>query len=405
MNLVFSDQALPSQVTKSLFLAGPSPRSLLEVDWRHEAVQLLAERGFDGTVFLPVPSYRFNANVQDGAAHGWSYDNQVEWEVQARKMADILVFWVPRVIDRTKADLGMPAFTTNFELGEDLHCGKVAYGRPDSAEKCKYLDKRVEEIGQPVHNDLRSLLEDAMGRLAQGALRTEGETRVPLFIWNSEPFQGWYANLRAAGNRLDDADLLNVVLFGGKHLFCFVLKVKVWVAQEQRHKSNEVVLARKDLSAVAAFYRDNTVTPGVTHLALVREFRSPVSNARGFVYELAGGSSNSAMAPEVNAQHELHEEMGLLISDLSRFKPVGVRQLAATFSTHRAHVYTVELTRAEFAQLQECAARGNAFGQTHDSERTYVELTTLEHVFTLPLDYSTLGMVYEASRVLGLPAT
>lgn len=400
MEIIFSDQALPARMTKSLFLAGPSPRSLEELDWRHEAVQVLRDQGFDGTVFLPVPSYRFNAGVQDRGTAGWSYDNQVAWEVEARKMADIVVFWVPRVIDRNKVDLGMPAFTTNFELGEDLHTGKVAYGRPDTAERCKYLDKRIEEIGQPVHTTLPALFRDVLSRLGAGAAREGGEARVPLFIWNSEPFQGWYANLRQAGNRLDDADLVNVVMFSGKHLFCFVLKVNIWVAQEQRHKSNEVILARKDISAVAAFYREPS-EDSTTHVALVREFRSPVNNACGFVYEMPGGSSTTAAVdPAANAQHELAEEMGLLIEDTTRFKQVGSRQLAATLSVHRAHVYAVELTRDEFERLQAFAAQGGAFGQTHDSERTYVELTTLDRILELPVDYATLGMLYEANHML-----
>ena len=396
MQLIFSDQPMPQGMTKSIFLAGPSPRSLVEVDWRHEAVQILRDLGYDGTVFLPVPSYRFQEQRLDSAA--WSYDNQVEWEVEARKMADIIVFWVPRVIDRSKADLGMPAFTTNFELGEDVHTGKVVYGRPESAQKCRYLDKRVEALGGTVHASLHDVLADTLVRLGEGAVRAGGEARVPLLLWRTPAFQAWYANLKVAGNRLDDADLTNAVFIGGKHLFAFTLKVKVWVAAEQRHKSNEFVLFRSDLGVVVALHHDDH---GPTHLALVREFRSQVNNAAGYVYELPGGSSvQPGVDARSNASHELHEELGLAISDLGRLKPVGVRQLAATLCAHRAHVYAVELTAEEFSQVRQAAHAGQVFGLESESERTHVAVTTLDKVWDLPLDYSMLGIVHEAVRVL-----
>lgn len=168
MLLVFSDQAFPDQMVKSLFLAGPSPRSGNQFDWRQDALALLAEKSFDGTVFIPIPKEIFYGS---GTAD-IDYDHQIAWEHKARHVADNIVFWVPRVIDVTRADLGMPAFTTNFELGEDLSSGKLTYGRPDSAVKCKYLDLRVTAQGYPIHHDLSATLDAAIAALGLGALRT-----------------------------------------------------------------------------------------------------------------------------------------------------------------------------------------------------------------------------------------
>ena len=53
----------------------------------------------------------------------------------------------------------MPAFTTNVEFGYYVRNPKVVYGRPDSAEKMKYLDrlfKRHHSEGI-IYNDLREL--------------------------------------------------------------------------------------------------------------------------------------------------------------------------------------------------------------------------------------------------------
>jgi 8-oxo-dGTP pyrophosphatase MutT (NUDIX family) len=92
---------------------------------------------------------------------------------------------------------------------------------------------------------------------------------------------------------------------------------------------------------------------------LVREFRSPANNALGYVFEAPGGSSTKpGKDPLENAADELREELGLTIDDLSRFKTVGTRQVAATLSTHKAHVYAIELTGAEMDYLEAIEIRG-----------------------------------------------
>lgn len=415
MHLVFSDQPLPSSQTKSVFLAGPSPRRADEADWRPEALALLRALGFDGTVFIPIPRNRFSdasVHTREDASFendpSWSYDNQVYWECRARAMADLIVFWVPRVIDHTKADLGMPALTTNFEMGEDLASGKVLYGRPAHAVKCSYLDQRARSHGLQVHSTLTSLLAQAVDILGDGATRQGGEAQVPLRIWRSPMFQSWYANLKAAGNRLDGAVLLNQVTVGGAFLFSFALMVNVWVESEQRNKTNEFFVTRPDTSAVVAMHRSvgDDGAPKV-ELALVREFRSTVNNAWGMVFELPAGSSfKPGLTAQMNAREELSEETGLHIEDASRFREVATRQLAATFSTHRAHVFAVELTAEEFAQLRKSAASGMPLGDPDyladpSGERTYVEIATMTDVFNLPVDFATLGMVVESLRTLG----
>lgn len=397
MFLVFSDDPFPTRVTKSIFLAGPSPRTLDEVDSRHDALAVLRALNFDGVVFIPVPRERFLNNSTDKAS--WSYDNQIVWECEARERTDLVAFWLSREIDRSKEDLGMPGFTTNFELGEDLHSGKVVYGRPASAPKCRYMDKRVEELGLTVHESLESLFAEALERLGEGAERVDGEVFVPLFIWQTPQFQSWYKALKAAGNRLEHARVGHHVRFGGKFVFSYLLWVKVFVESEQRLKANEFVFARPDISTVVAYYRDKTANR--LRFALVREFRSSGSAANGYVYEFPGGSAAApGVDPQVNAAHELSEELGLTIEESGRFRFVGCRQLVATLSTHQASTYAIELTAAEFAQLETAAKHQAAFGVAEDSERTYVEVVSADDVFNLPVDYATLGMLYEATRNL-----
>jgi 8-oxo-dGTP pyrophosphatase MutT (NUDIX family) len=355
MQLVFSDDIFPTHVVRSIFLEGPSPRQNDVPHWRYEALEILETMRFDGTVFIPVPRARFLLGADDAAS--WTYDGQIEWECAARKRADVKVCWLARTIDRSQADLGMPGFTTNFELGEDFDTGNLVYGRPASAEKCRYMDKRVASLGLPVHESLEDLLNAAIESLGEGAERSGGEVHVPLFIWRSPQFQSWYGQLKAAGNRLESAELAHEVTFGGRFLFSYILWVNVWVEKEQRFKSNEFIFSRTDISTVIAYNR--SPDSRAVRLALVREFRSPANNALGYVFEAPGGSSTKpGKDPLENAADELREELGLTIDDLSRFKTVGTRQVAATLSTHKAHVYAIELTGAEMDYLEAIEIRG-----------------------------------------------
>ena len=40
-HIIFSDETMPKEITKSIFLAGPSPRSSDVYDWRHIALDIL----------------------------------------------------------------------------------------------------------------------------------------------------------------------------------------------------------------------------------------------------------------------------------------------------------------------------------------------------------------------------
>ena len=121
MQVIYAKEHVPH----SIFLVGPTPRSKSVKSWRPEALAMLAELKYKGTVYSPEP--------RDG---NWSsgYEDQIEWENQAIQSSTCVVAWVPRDIET------MPAFTTNVEFGMLLRSGKFLYGRPDGSPKCAYLD-------------------------------------------------------------------------------------------------------------------------------------------------------------------------------------------------------------------------------------------------------------------------
>lgn len=152
MKINYSDEKV-LRGNKSIFLAGPTPRSLAIETWRKEAVKILDNLGFDGIVY--VPERKFDDRT-------FNYDNQVLWEREALYNSDAIAFWIPRTIPE------MPGLTTNVEYGYWLakEKGKVIYGRPDDSVSNRYLDwlYKIETSKVPI-NDLNKLLKEAIKRV------------------------------------------------------------------------------------------------------------------------------------------------------------------------------------------------------------------------------------------------
>ena len=149
MIINYSDQKV-IKGEKSIFLAGPTPRSLDVETWRKEAIETLQNLGFDGVVYVPELEHDNRT---------FNYDNQVWWEREALHNASTIVFWIPREIKT------MPAFTTNVEYGYWMakNSDKVIYGRPNDSERNKYLDWLYQtETGRKPIDNLLDLLKVAM---------------------------------------------------------------------------------------------------------------------------------------------------------------------------------------------------------------------------------------------------
>lgn len=144
MNITYARTPLP----KSIFLAGPTPRDPQTPSWRPKALEYLKET-FSGTVFVPEDSDQ---------SWAFSYDDQVEWELEALHSATVIVFWVPREIEH------MPAFTTNVEFGLFAARRNVVLGSPPGAAKMKYLQAIATMYGLPICDTLEATLHTAICR-------------------------------------------------------------------------------------------------------------------------------------------------------------------------------------------------------------------------------------------------
>lgn len=149
MILNYSDKEIIINKENSIFLAGPTPRDEETISWRLDAIKYLKEQNYDGVVYIP----------EDEFVRKNDFIDQVEWERKGLENATVIVFWVPRELEK------MPAFTTNVEFGYWLAKtpNRIIYGRPDNAKKIKYLDWLYKvESNLEVYNDLKITIDEAL---------------------------------------------------------------------------------------------------------------------------------------------------------------------------------------------------------------------------------------------------
>jgi 8-oxo-dGTP pyrophosphatase MutT (NUDIX family) len=380
MQVIHAGESIPSTIVKSIFLAGPTPRHKDTPSWRPEALRLLGEIGYDGVVFVP--------EARDGVRP--DYVQQMQWELDAQNSSDVIVFWIPRDMAT------MPALTTNTEYGiwASLDPARLFVGAPDGAAHVSYQLKYAAKNDVPTFDDLAALLKAVTTSLGDGAERKSGSTQVPLHIWKTASFQNWYKAQTKAGIELHGAQVKWVLRIGAKFGLYWALKVDMFVPSENRHKTNEVVISRPDVCLTVAWHRPAGAAPEETLFALIREYRTPAVSDDGFAWENPGGSSfNPDKDPRQTAASELKQELGLEF-DAARVRLHGARQIAATLSGHRAHVYSVELSAEEVAALRKLEADGASFGVASESERTYPRVRSLREINEANfVDWATIGIL------------
>ncbi|HJV32830.1 MAG TPA: nucleoside 2-deoxyribosyltransferase domain-containing protein [Patescibacteria group bacterium] len=401
MQVVYAREPFPDRWTKSVFLAGPTPRGDGTPSWRPEALRILEELGYDGVVLVPE-----DRDVNGCAITPETYEPQILWEDEGLNRADVVIFWVARdlsLVPKKKPvdrdEMKMPAFTTNIEWGEYFDSGKVALGYPKETPKVGYFRTKAKWLKLPIAHDLRGTVERALEMIGDGALREGGESHVPIGVWRTPVFQRWHAAQKKAGNDLLKARVLWTYRIGRdfERLFFWALETEMRVGAEGRVFKDGIVLGRPDVSATVLFGRDRGYN---TKVALIREFRPSATTSDGCVHEPAGGSSWDELPPAEVAAEEALEEAGIRLAT-SRLKDLGDRQLMPTLSAHRAHVYVARLTEDELEKLEGLV--GRPLGRAREGERTWIEIRTIrqlldQHDGCAPndVDWSTLGMVLYA---------
>jgi len=194
MQIVYALEPLPEKINKSIFLAGPTPRSRDVKSWRPETLAILEKLGYDGVVFVP--------ESRNGQWQESEYVNQIEWEEYCLNVADCILFWIPREMAT------MPSLTTNIEWGVWCNSEKVVLGAPPEAIHVDYQKYYAGKYQVPTASTLEETLKLALTMIGEGSVRTGGEREVPLHIWRTPVFQQWYQDQMKLGYRLDGAKVI-----------------------------------------------------------------------------------------------------------------------------------------------------------------------------------------------------
>jgi hypothetical protein len=128
MELMYYDTEPELTVKKapplSVFLAGPTDRTVLRTAWRVEALDHLEKYEFHGTVYIPEWSIEPRKTLD--------YGYIVDWETHFLNKCTNIIFWIPRTED-------LPGFTTNVEFGIHYMKSKIWVGSPPDAQRIRYL--------------------------------------------------------------------------------------------------------------------------------------------------------------------------------------------------------------------------------------------------------------------------
>ena len=149
MEVVYALEHPAAIPVRSIFLAGPSPRGNEEHNWRVEALTILENQAFEGTVYVPLPrngEYRAD----------YDHNAQIDWELFYLDRAHVIAFWIPRDVQK------LPGFTTNVEFGHYVASTRAILGYPPHAQKMKYLHRLAELHQVEIFKNLDSLLLTAM---------------------------------------------------------------------------------------------------------------------------------------------------------------------------------------------------------------------------------------------------
>jgi len=150
MRVLYAQEEMESVPAQSIFLAGPSPGTKKHYNWRPEALEILEDIEFEGTVFVPL--YRDGEWLDDP-------EGQMDWELKHLDMASVIVFWIPRDLET------LPGFTTNVEYGLYLKSGKIVLGFPKGTPKIDYIEYIGKKNNVPVYYDLEETLRKAVSIL------------------------------------------------------------------------------------------------------------------------------------------------------------------------------------------------------------------------------------------------
>lgn len=378
---VYSDQEMPQEVSRTLFLCGPSPREGVGENWRKKALEYLESIKYDGHIFIPLTS--------DGKTPA-SYDAQRQWEIDAIDRADCIVFWVPR---NTKT---LPGLTTNVEFGLYTKSGRVILGYPPQADKMTYLDATAKDNRIPVYHTLEETLDAAITFIGEGHLRSNGKELIPLFIYKMTECQEWLKSNYSQGNYLTDFRVKHVFNIPTKNILLYwFAETTFYLAKEKRLKS-EFVHTRRGICSCVIHTSPTDILDA--EIILVKEYRNTCSNEINYVLDLPGGGGDTLEKKEKIIIEEVLEETGVQLNP-EQIKLIDIRQVSSTYSLHSNELFSYKISDEQMQEIK-AATQGKVYGVGEDTEQTYVHIMSLREIMeNKNIDWATLGLIVKALSI------
>jgi hypothetical protein len=174
--LFYDDPCVERPIANSVFLAGPTARGIRRTPWRAEALELLAARGFDGTVLLPelrdgefeVLAPRLFASPPSPAPglRDVSF-NILRWETGGIENVTVVVFWMPFSVGAEHDPASLPGFTTRAEVSRELarDASRIVLGMPADAVSGSHIRYHAHRAAVPIAATLAATIELACTRL------------------------------------------------------------------------------------------------------------------------------------------------------------------------------------------------------------------------------------------------
>jgi 8-oxo-dGTP pyrophosphatase MutT (NUDIX family) len=295
----------------------------------------------------------------------------------ACRRADVIAVWfaataTPETIDAELHGL-TEALATPPEAEGDQ---RLATDRPAVVIGCspalahrRQIAAWADEQELPVVTSLKLTIVRAQGALASLLPRPAEAQPVPAELGTNPEFRAWLDDVQAAGVKLHG--LVGCWTLGDPPVAPVWIAAPVLETPDGEIYNGEVVIGRRDISITVLYHRAPGAAILDTEVVLVRDFR-PAARS-GHVLEPPGGAGGPGTTPAAVARAEVTEETGLEIEP-ERLIPVGVRQALSSLTSHRAHVFAVELSAAEMAWVRE---HPGPWGVTAAHEITTTEVHTI----------------------------
>jgi len=362
MQVIYIGESFPNKIEKSIYLAGTNSES---DNWKQKALEILELLEYDGCVF--ISQWKDNVIIDS--------KKEYQWTETAIKMSDNHLFYFDREND--------PAIVATDLYGslKNRNTTVLVSFNDNLNDFQEYHSKHT---FKDLYNGLLHIVNSQTS-----TIRHDGERFIPQHIFNSIQFQNWYKQHKLLGNWISDANLLFEFIIKD-FTFAFILHINMFIKNENRYKNNEFIFSRTDISSCVLYKLEADIKD--SKIVLISEFRTPVNNSEGIVYELPGGSSNNLKdeAKKV-VEDEIFEETGFKIK-INKLVNHSDRQLCSTLSTHKSALFSYELDEMEFNILK--LNDNKVFGNTNESEYTTVKIYTLNEILENDnIDWSNIGQI------------